>query len=247
MGAAVREPEEAARGEPVRLKREIRRVGAGEGYRIWAETYDLDLNPLLALEMRILNGRLGDLAGRVLLDVACGTGRWTTETLSRGGRAFGVDACAEMLFHARRKKGLEGRLAVADMLRLPVRSRSIDFALLSFALSYTDDPAAVLCEVSRVTRPGAAIVFSDFHADAMQAGWKRTFRRGSELFELESFPHTCATLQRHGFEMGWELEEVLEPCFGDPEREIMRDAGREDQFEQAASRPAVLIIVWRKP
>jgi SAM-dependent methyltransferase len=221
-------------------------ISAIEGYRLWAETYDSDVNPILALEMRVLSGRLGELAGKTLLDVGCGTGRWTAEAASRGARAFGLDLCTEMLSHAWRKDGLAGRLAVANMLRLPLRSRRIDVALLSFALSYIEDPAPALREVSRVTRSGAVIALSDFHPAALEAGWKRTFRRATELYELQSFRHGRATLQELGSDMGWRLEAVLEPCLGEPERELMRAAGREDLFEQAATHPAVLIILWRK-
>jgi ubiquinone/menaquinone biosynthesis C-methylase UbiE len=225
----------------------MKNVGALEGYRIWAETYDIDVNPLLALEMRVLGGRLPNLVGATLLDVGCGTGRWTAQAASRGASAFGIDFCAEMLIHARAKKGLDGRLALANMLRLPVRAESVDAVILSFTLSYVDDPAGVLCEVSRAMRPGALIAMSDLHPEAQHAGWKRTFRNGGELFELESHPHTCAELRQCGSDLGWNLEDVLEPRFGEPERGIMRDAGREDLFVQAASRPAVLIMTWSKP
>ena len=38
-------------------------VSAAEGYRIWSSEYDRTLNPLLALEMRVIRERL-ELAGR---------------------------------------------------------------------------------------------------------------------------------------------------------------------------------------
>jgi malonyl-CoA O-methyltransferase len=224
----------------------IQRIPAAEGYRIWAESYDRDLNPILELERRVLGELVGDVAGRTALDAGCGTGRWAAEAAARGARAFGIDLSAGMLSHAR-DKGLSGRLAIADMRRLPIRSETVDLAILSFALSYVEDAAAVLRETARVTRPGAVIALGDFHPAAVESGWKRTFRRGAEVFELESFAHTRAVLQEMGRALAWQLEAVAEPCLGEPERDLMRKAGREDLYEQAAGRAAVLIMLWRKP
>ena len=50
-------------------------VPAGVGYRLWSKSYDADPNPLLTLEARMLAGYLGDLNGKIFLDVACGTAR----------------------------------------------------------------------------------------------------------------------------------------------------------------------------
>ena len=45
-------------------------------FAAWAEVYDNDPNPLLALEERYLTRLLPDIQGKNALDVGCGTGRW---------------------------------------------------------------------------------------------------------------------------------------------------------------------------
>ena len=43
-------------------------IGVTEGYRLWAGCYDDADNALLALEMRTLSGRVGNVNGRRILD-----------------------------------------------------------------------------------------------------------------------------------------------------------------------------------
>ena len=46
-----------------------------EGYGRWAENYDGEDNPLVALEEPLVDPLLGDVAGARAIDIGCGTGR----------------------------------------------------------------------------------------------------------------------------------------------------------------------------
>ena len=48
-------------------------LSAREGYDRWAEVYDTDGNPLIALEERHLDRLLGAVEGLAVVDVGCGT------------------------------------------------------------------------------------------------------------------------------------------------------------------------------
>ncbi len=63
---------------------------------------------------------LGALRGQIVLDAGSGTGRWMSHAQSAGARAFGLDACREMVLEAERKPGLRGRSALADIREIPV-------------------------------------------------------------------------------------------------------------------------------
>ncbi len=47
-----------------------------EAFDTWADVYDSQPNPLLALEQRLLGPMLPDVRGLDVLDAGCGTGRW---------------------------------------------------------------------------------------------------------------------------------------------------------------------------
>src|SRR5258708_23084767 len=83
VGAALRIVAQTSLGELVTT------MSAPAAYRLWANTYDLDLNPLVALEQRVLSEHLNLIPGERLMDLATGTGRWLEHALARDTRRFG--------------------------------------------------------------------------------------------------------------------------------------------------------------
>src|SRR5687767_679449 len=66
--------------------------------------------------------RAQGLAGRRVLDVACGTGKSFEPLLSRGYEVTGCDLSPAMVAEARRKAAGAREVVVADMRALPWRS-----------------------------------------------------------------------------------------------------------------------------
>ena len=63
-----------------------------EAFDAWAEVYDTQPNPLLALEERVLGPMMPDVRGLDVLDAGCGTGRWLERLADRSPRSLlGVD------------------------------------------------------------------------------------------------------------------------------------------------------------
>jgi SAM-dependent methyltransferase len=112
-------------------------------------------------------GLLGEVAGRRVLEVGCGSApcaRWLTD---QGARVIGLDLSAGMLRHAvaaARETGIWVPLVQADATRLPFADRSFDLACSAFgAVPFVADSAAVMREVARVLRPGGRWVFAVTH------------------------------------------------------------------------------------
>ena len=100
--------------------------------------------------------RDGDLAGRSVLDVGCGTGRTAAALTARFGCAVtGVDPSPEMLAVAReRAPAAEFREGRAE--RLPVADGAFERALLQTSVHLVDR-ARALPEVRRALRPGGRL------------------------------------------------------------------------------------------
>jgi malonyl-CoA O-methyltransferase len=218
-------------------------INAIEGYRLWAGCYDDADNALLALEMRTLSFRIGDINGRRILDAGSGTGRWMKWARDRGARVFGVDACREMVLKAEGKPGLGGRSALADIRSIPLRDEAVDIALCSFTMGYLPSPGPVLRELTRVSRQ---VVVSDLHPEAARAGWTRSFHARGRVWQLLHYQHSVAELDAGARSAGLIPEWRAGVPFGEPEHEIFRRAGKESLFEEACLLPAVLITIWRK-
>ncbi len=219
-------------------------VSVVEGHRVWSESYDHDPNPLLALEERVLAERIGPLRGRSFLDAAAGTGRWMERVESRGGIAFGVDLCPEMLAQAARKAPLGGRLALGDITALPFPDGAFDTALCSFALGYLSSTDPLFRELARVAHN---VIVSDLHPCGVRAGWTRSFRARGRHYEIQHYFHSEEEIQHAARNAGLVSQWRTDAHFEEPEREFFRRAGREGTFAAASRIPAVLITAWSKP
>jgi len=148
-----------------------------------------------------------------------------------------------MLERAREKLGPAVTLQCTVGETLPVADASADVVFGSFVLSYIEAIDSFAEECARVTRAGATVVLSDMHpVTAAARGWKRSFEDGAETIELDYYPHSLslvlAAFRRHGFE----LLNLLEPWFGEPERELFAVADRLSKFDNLATLPAIYIL-----
>jgi SAM-dependent methyltransferase len=118
-----------------------------------AEAYEAAFVPAFFAQWApVLCDAAGVVAGRRVLDVACGTGIVARVAADRIGAAgvVGVDLNEAMLAVARRvRPGIEYRRA--DASALPFDSGSFDTVLSQMALMFFTDRAASLREMARVT------------------------------------------------------------------------------------------------
>lgn len=121
-------------------------------------------------EVRRLEAIAGAFGGGHLLDIACGTGRWTTRFAAnpRTVAVTGLDQSEEMLAQTRSRLAADGRtadLVRGDAYALPFNDGSFDSCFFGFFLSHVppDTVPAFLVEVRRVLRPGGQLLIFDSH------------------------------------------------------------------------------------
>jgi len=98
--------------------------------------------------------------GKRLVDLGCGTGRWTILLVKRTGcQAIGIDASADMLAKARAKERT-GRISwlAGDVYAPPVERESFDCALMSLMLHHLDEPLVAFREAFACLRPGGVLL-----------------------------------------------------------------------------------------
>jgi ubiquinone/menaquinone biosynthesis C-methylase UbiE len=105
--------------------------------------------------------REGDLAGKRVVDVGCGTGRLCAALEALGSRTAGVDASAEMLAvaHSRLPDGTV--LEQADAESLPFGDASFDRVTMQLSVHLLDRPVA-FAEAVRVLVPDGRIAICTF-------------------------------------------------------------------------------------
>lgn len=108
---------------------------------------------------------LGLGPGDAVLDAGCGTGRALPAlraAVGPRGTVLGVDLTAAMLEAAvRAGRNRSGALLLADVARLPLRSRSLDAVFAAGLISRLSHPGPDLAELARVVRPGGLLAL--FH------------------------------------------------------------------------------------
>src|SRR5438105_8393008 len=171
-------------------------VSPSDLFNIWAQVYDEQPNPLLALEQRFLSRIFPDISGLDVLDVGCGTGRWLQLLAShRPASLTGVDTSPEMLQRASAKLGTKSTLHLGSCTALPVQGATADLVLASFVLSYLDNIDSFARELHRVARPGAYIFLTDMHPNtAVSLNWKRSFKANETEEHLQVTTHSLEVI-----------------------------------------------------
>jgi len=207
-------------------------VSPSDVFNTWAQVYDEQPNPLIALERRFLSRMLPDVGGLDVLNVGCGTGRWL-QFFARHHTAslVGVDTSPEMLQRASSKLGTAATLSQGSCAALPVQQSTADLILASFVLSYLDSVDAFARELYRVARPGATILLSDMHPDTATAcNWKRSFKANGTEEYLRTKSHSLQQVTDAFRSYGFDLLTRIEPAFDSHEKATFEQNGTLESY-----------------
>lgn len=140
--------------------------------------------------------------GDRVLDAGCGTGRALPPLRAAVGSAgvvLGADLTPAMLEAAARAgRDGAGRLLLADVAALPLRSDSLDAVFAAGLVAHLPNPAENLRELARVVRPGGTLAL--FHPIGRAA---LAARQGRQLTpeDLRAEPNLGPLLSGSGWDM----------------------------------------------
>jgi len=106
---------------------------------------------------------LGDVHGKAVLDLGCGTGENTVALLKRGARVRAMDISPDLIAIAEKRLhevNIEATLAVGDAYNTGLASESVDI-VFCIALIHHLDLALVRDEMLRVLRRGGTVVLKE--------------------------------------------------------------------------------------
>lgn len=145
---------------------------------------------------------MGLRPGDRVLDAGCGTGRALPAlraAVGGVGVVVGADLTAAMLEAAvRAGRDRDGRLLLADVAALPLRSESLDAVFAAGLVAHLPNPAENLRELARVVRPGGTLAL--FHPIGRAALAARQGRRLTPE-DLRAEPNLRPLLAGSGWDM----------------------------------------------
>jgi ubiquinone/menaquinone biosynthesis C-methylase UbiE len=169
----------------------IDQLSTREGYDRWAEIYDGDDNPLVALEEPWVDKLLGDVADLEVADIGCGTGRHALRLAAAGAIVQAVDFSEGMLARARAKAGAPKVVFRCHDLAtpLPYTDGSFDRIVCGLVIDHIADLNGLFGEMRRVCRRSGCVVVSVMHPSMMLRGVQARFRDPASGHEIR--PASC--------------------------------------------------------
>jgi len=216
--------------------------GALTAYERWAQLYPpVAHNPLMRIEQQSMLEVWPNMEGRHVLDLACGSGRYSKLLLeAHAAHVVALDFCVPML----EQVVTAGRVR-ASMMQLPFQPEVFDAVVCGLAVGHATDIQQWMHEVARVLRPGGSLVYSDFHSDAIRIGMTRSFKDSAN--ETVTVPHRVYDLSCQQDAMsaaGLTVETVRELRVGIELTETF--SGSEKLYRDSYGVPLVLVVRARK-
>ena len=207
----------------------------------------------------------GDVKGRALLDVGCGSGYFSRAMAERGATVTGIDLSPRMIEHAKEAGG-PITYEVLDAARIDARfpTDSFDVATACLALQDMPEPGRVLRAVYRVLRKGGRFISSIEHpfsstpfrqwqrGDDKKKKWlcvDRYFERGAMPYTWKRWSYEFTTRALHvtleqwvdwSIEAGFSIRAIREPR---PSAETVRE---HPDLEDATRVPYFMMFELRK-
>lgn len=99
----------------------------------------------------------------IVADVGCGTGNIAEQVSPWVARVIAVDSSQPMLDAARRRLGDRSNIDFvhASGESLPLASASVDISIATLVLHHVEQPATLLREMARITRPAGRVLLVD--------------------------------------------------------------------------------------
>lgn len=167
-----------------------------EAYDLWAPTYDLIDNPLVAQSEVALEELAALVRGASVLELGCGTGRLASRMLAAGASGYtGVDASPGMLQRAAKLGLLGATWLCGELASPPVPEAAFDVVLFCLVLEHVRDLVPALAAARRALAPGGQVVALELHPELAARGIGAHFEHQGQTVRIASFAHDAAELR----------------------------------------------------
>jgi ubiquinone/menaquinone biosynthesis C-methylase UbiE len=204
---------------------------------------------------------IGDVAGKHVLDLGCGEGRFCRMLAARGASPIGLDVVRAMTLAAYSQGGKSERYVQASGHVLPFANSTFDEVISYLTLIDITDFRAAINESARVLRPGGMLLVANLSSFITASdGWQRDdeghrlYRRVDRYLEereqiyesgngirIRNWHRPLSAYMEAYLDAGLVLRRFLEPVPFD-------DSLKHDPlFEGDFRVPDFSVMLWQKP
>lgn len=134
------------------------------GWTARADSYDKLFTALSDQAIPSIVAMLGDVRGRRILDICCGSGHLTAALVSKGAEAEGLDFASTMVAKASGNYPAI-RFRQGDAESLPYADNMFDHVVCCYGVMHLERPDRAIAEAHRVLRGGGKYVFTQWAKD----------------------------------------------------------------------------------
>ena len=126
--------------------------GLGDKFEQYMSDYDVERRQFLIFSQLLKDKKL---QGADVLEVGCGTGRFSEQIVKLGGKLTVLDIGSNLVDEVTRRLSCAG--LVGDACDLPIADGSFDFVISSECIEHTLNPKQAIKEMCRVCRQGGMV------------------------------------------------------------------------------------------
>lgn len=178
---------------------------------------------------------LGDISGRLVLDLGCGIGDQARDLSRLGANVLGIDANQDVIDHANRREILRARFLCDNIKNLKKHELESDGIWASFTAAYFPHFDQFLDCIDNVLKPGGWLAITEvdnlFGHEPLASQWialvERYYSKSLEegVYRFRSRDHVHEVLSKRGWRI--EIDRKLEDdefCFTGPADSDVVDA-----------------------
>ncbi|MGD2134447.1 MAG: methyltransferase domain-containing protein [Maricaulaceae bacterium] len=184
---------------------------------------------VMAAELDAVARMVEPPAGPLILDVGCGTGRFSAAMAKRfGARVIGVEPSARMLAQTEQTERPYVAFVQGEASRLPVGDGACDLIFLSNVWHHIPAPETAAAEFARALAPRGAVVVRNYVAEDLAAlGYLKFFPEARAVSERDtpSTDDVAAAMASAGFKPAG-AETLIQPAAPSPEAYVEKVAAR---------------------
>ncbi len=200
--------------------------------------FGYQVSPVLALSRRFMENALPNVRDKAVVGVGYALDHEILRLHTRGARAvearFSPDA-------------FRNEQPSEDMILVEEPDIGLaDTIICSFSVSYVENLKALAEALAELVVPGADLLVVDLHPEADRLGWRPTLAPEGLPSTLPVTVHDLSEVRQAFDAAGFELESLMEPRLGHPEKRLFENIMHPELFQQLRHTPALYLFQFRR-